>query len=63
MEQNLLREVSLPTPAVTEPGTAAISPNISMLPVLSAPSVAVPSSANFTVTTKELKQGVFMQNG
>ena len=55
MEQNLLREVSLSTPAVTEPETAAISPNTSMLPVFSAPSVAVPSSANFTVTTKELE--------
>ena len=55
MSQKLLQEVSLSVPAVTEPETAAVPPNAPILPVLSAPSVAVPSSENITATTKELE--------
>ena len=55
MNQNLLQEVSLSVPAVTEPENAAIPPNVSIPPVFTAPTVAIPSSANITATTKELE--------
>ena len=55
MNQNLLQEVSLSVPVVTEPANAAIPPNVSMPRVFTAPIVAIPSSVNIIATTKELE--------
>ena len=55
MNQNLMQEVSLSVPAVTEPENAAIPPNVSIPPVFTAPTIAIHSSANITATTNGLE--------
>ena len=63
MNQNLLQEVPLSVPAVTEPENAVTHPNVSIPPVFTAPTVAIPSSANITQLQTSWKPWVFMQNG
>ena len=55
MNQNLLQEVSLSIPAVTEPPQVTGSPNTYIPPVFTAPAVSVPSSVNVAATTQELE--------
>ena len=54
LNQNLLQEVSLTVPAVTEPPNVAGSPNVITPPVFAAPEVPGSPSVSSPMTTKDL---------
>ena len=54
LNQNLLKEVSLTVPAVTEPPNVAGSPSVITPPVFTAPEVPGSPSLSAPMTTKDL---------
>ena len=54
LNKNLLKEVSLTVPAVTEPPNVAGSPSVIPTPVFAAPEIAGSPSVSAPVTTREL---------
>ena len=54
LNKNLLKEVSLPVPAVTEPPNVAGSPSVIPTPVFAAPEIAGSPFVSAPVTTREL---------
>ena len=54
LNENLLKEVSLTIPAVTEPPNVAGSPNVITPPVFAAPEVPGSPSISAPITTKDL---------